>query len=63
MRELIAARSWLTVHQLPPYAPEPDPVAGVWPNLKRSRANLTQHGPEPGNDQGPVVLVELRPPG
>jgi hypothetical protein len=26
MTELIAARSWLTVYQLPPYAPELNPV-------------------------------------
>ncbi|WP_259471987.1 transposase [Streptomyces shenzhenensis] len=43
MRELIAARSWLTVYQLPPYAPEFNPVEGVWSHLKRSPANLTEH--------------------
>lgn len=40
MRELNAARSWLTVYQLPPYAPELNPVEGVWSDLKRSLANL-----------------------
>jgi putative transposase len=40
MRELIAARLWLTVYQLPPYAPELNPVEGVWSHLKRSLANL-----------------------
>ena len=40
---LIAARLWLTVYQLPPYAPEFNPVEGVWSHLKRSLANLTKH--------------------
>jgi DDE superfamily endonuclease len=44
MRELIAARAWLTVFQLPPYAPELNPVEALWSNLKRSLANLTKHG-------------------
>ena len=43
MRELIAARDWLTVFQLPPYASELNPVELVWANLKRSLANLTKH--------------------
>ena len=43
MRELVAARSWLTVFQLPPYASELNPVEAVWSNLKRSLANLTKH--------------------
>jgi transposase len=43
MQELIAARLWLTVYQLPPYAPELNPVEGVWSHLKRSLANLTKH--------------------
>jgi transposase len=43
MRELIAARDWLTVFRLPPYASELNPVEPVWSNLKRSLANLTKH--------------------
>jgi DDE superfamily endonuclease len=43
MRELTAARTWLTVFQLPAYAPELNPVEPVWSNLKRSLANLTKH--------------------
>ena len=43
MRQLIEARLWLTVCQLPPYAPEFNPVEGVWSHLKRSLANLTKH--------------------
>jgi transposase len=42
MHELIAARSWLRVYQLPPYASELNPVEPVWSNLKRSLANLTK---------------------
>ena len=43
MRELVAARDWLTVYQLPPYASELNPVEPVWSHLKRSLANLTKH--------------------
>jgi DDE superfamily endonuclease len=43
MAELIAARDWLTVFGLPPYASELNPVEPVWSNLKRSLANLTKH--------------------
>ncbi len=43
MTELIAARDWLTVYQLPPYAHELNPVEAVWSHLKRSLANLTKH--------------------
>jgi putative transposase len=42
MRELIAARDWLTVYQLPPYASELNPVESVWSHLKRSLANLVK---------------------
>jgi hypothetical protein len=43
MAELLAARPWLTVFQLPPYAHELNPVEPVWAHLKRSLANLTKH--------------------
>src|SRR4051812_13166622 len=43
MAELIAARPWLTVFRLPPYAHELNPVEQVWSHLKRSLANLTKH--------------------
>jgi transposase len=43
MRDLVAARSWLRVYRLPPYASELNPVEPVWSNLKRSLANLTKH--------------------
>ncbi len=43
MTELIAAREWLTVYRLPPYAHELNPVELVWSHLKRSLANLAKH--------------------
>jgi putative transposase len=42
MRDLIAARDWLTVFQLPPYASEPNPVESAESHLKRSQANLAK---------------------
>jgi transposase len=42
MRKLVAARDWLTVFQLPPYASELNPVESVWSHLKRSLANLVK---------------------
>jgi transposase len=44
MRALIAARSWLTVFRLPPYAPDLNPTEGLWAHLKKSLANLAAHG-------------------
>jgi transposase len=43
MTEMIAARPWLTVFRLPPYAHELNPVEPVWSHLERSLANLTKH--------------------
>jgi putative transposase len=40
MRRYITGRTWLTVFQLPAYAPELNPTEGVWSHLKRSLANL-----------------------
>ena len=42
MRELVAARDWLTVFQLPPYSSELNPVESVWALLKRSLVNLVK---------------------
>ena len=42
MRALAEARDWLTVFQLPPYAPELNPVESAWSLLKRSLANLVK---------------------
>lgn len=43
MAALIAARDWLTVYRLPPYAHELNPAEPVWSHLKRSLANLAKH--------------------
>jgi transposase len=42
MAELIAARDWLRVYRLPPYAHELNPVEPIWSHLKRSLANLAK---------------------
>jgi DDE superfamily endonuclease len=42
MMGLAAARDWLTVCRLPPYAHELNPVEPVWSHLKRSLANLAK---------------------
>ncbi len=42
MRRLVAARDWLTVFQLPPYASELNPVESIWSLLKRSLASLVK---------------------
>jgi len=42
MTALIAARDWLTVYRLPPYAHELNPVEPVWSHLKRSLAGLAK---------------------
>ncbi len=43
MEQIIAARPWLTVYRLSPYAHDLNPVEPVWAHLKRSLANLTKH--------------------
>jgi DDE superfamily endonuclease len=55
MAELIAVRDWLIVYQLPPYAPELNPVEAVWSHLKRSLANLAKR-----NLSQPTALVKTR---
>ena len=42
MTDLIAARDWLIVYRLPPYAHELNPVEPLWSHLKRSLANLAK---------------------
>jgi hypothetical protein len=39
MPDLVAARDWLTVFQLPAYASDLNPVESIWSHLKRSLAN------------------------
>ncbi|MER5756909.1 transposase [Streptomyces sp. NPDC002088] len=40
MQALVAGRDWLTVVLLTGYAPELNPVEGLWAHIKRSLANL-----------------------
>ena len=35
LREFAAARDWLTIYYLPPYAPDLNPVEGIWSLLRR----------------------------
>jgi transposase len=56
MTALIAARDWLTVHRLPPYAHELDPVEPAWSHLKRSLANLAKR-----NVAKLTALIKTRP--
>jgi transposase len=42
MAELTAARDWLRVYRLPPYAHELNPVEPIWSHLKRSLASLAK---------------------
>jgi len=44
MRTLVAARDWLHVIQLPPYAPDLNPTEHVWSHVKRNLGNLIVHG-------------------
>jgi putative transposase len=39
MQQLIDARAWLTVVRLPGYAPELNPVEGIWAACKQGLAN------------------------
>jgi DDE superfamily endonuclease len=55
MADLIAARDWLTVCQLPPYAHELNPVETVWSHLKRPLASLAKH-----NVNQPTALAKTR---
>jgi hypothetical protein len=57
MTELIAARDWLTVCHLPPYAPELNPIEPLWSHLKDpwpTWPNATSTSSPPG--QGPMPL-------
>ena len=55
MRELIAARDWLRVIQLPAYAPDLNPVEQVWSQVKRGLGNLLVWGVD-----GLVAVVKNR---
>ena len=67
MRELIAARTWLTVFQLPAYAPELDPVEQVLvaPQAIARQPGLAGHqsADRTGQDPAPAHAVPARPAG
>jgi hypothetical protein len=48
MGDLLTARDWLTVFQLPPYASELSPAGGIWSVLKgaRGRPGQARHHPQ-----------------
>ncbi|MGX1367439.1 transposase [Streptomyces canus] len=48
MRQFIARQDWLTVYQLPSYAPDLNPVEGIWSLLRRGwLSNTAFTTPEP----------------
>ena len=55
LSELAAARNWMTIYQLPPYAHELNPVEPAWSHLKRSLANLAKR-----NVSQLTVLIRTR---
>ncbi|WP_406447755.1 transposase [Streptomyces sp. NBC_00876] len=47
LREFPASRDWLTIYYLPPYAPDLNPVEGIWSLLRRGRlSNVAFSTPE-----------------
>jgi transposase len=57
MRRLTGARSWLVTYQLPAYAPEFNPVEGVWSHLKKTLANLAVRT---ADQLGAIVKTRLK---
>lgn len=46
MRQFIARHAWLTVIQLPTYAPQLNPVEGIWSLIRRDLANTAFADPD-----------------
>ncbi|MFE2945409.1 transposase [Streptomyces sp. NPDC059255] len=47
LREFAASRDWLTIYYLPPYAPDLNPVEGIWSLLRRGwLSNIAFSTPE-----------------
>lgn len=47
MRAFIEAHDWVTAYHLPPYAPDLNPVEGIWSVLRRtSQANTAFTDPD-----------------
>nr|WP_030837648.1 transposase [Streptomyces sp. NRRL F-2305] len=41
LRAFIDTRDWITAYQLPPYAPDLNPVEGIWSLVRRAGQNNT----------------------
>ncbi|MFD7998659.1 transposase [Streptomyces mirabilis] len=50
---VMAGRDWLTVVLLPGYAPELNPVEGLWAHIKRSPAKPSRPRPQRAGDSAP----------
>lgn len=46
MKQYTAEHDWLTVIQLPAYAPQLNPVEGIWSLIRRNLANMAFTDPE-----------------
>ena len=47
LRKFAEARDWLTIYYLPPYAPDLNPVEGIWSLLRRGwLSNVAFSAPE-----------------
>ncbi|WP_405965355.1 transposase [Streptomyces sp. NBC_00723] len=51
LRQWAAAREWLTINYLPPYAPDLDPVEGIWSLLRRGWLSNVAFSPPNTLDQ------------
>ncbi|NRQ40910.1 IS630 family transposase, partial [Nonomuraea sp. NN258] len=48
LQKFAEARDWLTIYRLPPYAPDLNPVEGIWSLLRRGwLSNVAFSTPEP----------------
>ncbi|GGW28974.1 transposase [Streptomyces albaduncus] len=41
LRAFISTHDWITAYQLPPYAPDLNPVEGIWSLVRRAGQNNT----------------------
>ncbi|WP_028649008.1 transposase, partial [Nocardiopsis sp. CNT312] len=58
MRRRVAEREWLAVEQLPGYAPDLNPVEGVWSAMRSGLANLVPGGID---QLAALIRARLRP--
>ncbi len=65
-REFAASRDWLTIYYLPPYAPDLNPVEGIWSLLRRGcalqRRLLHPRTPRPAHPTRPTPHPIPQPP-